>query len=98
MIPFLRKQFNDAFTPEKYQAFLRRLDLVCGTHVRFRLSVTPCFFPKELIDRMDRDGAELIRQLVDSPAYLAKSGLAGPAEFKVANEPAHPLLVQVDFG
>ena len=98
MIPFLRKQFNDAFTPEKYQAFLRRLDLVCGTHVRFRLSETPCFFPKELIDRMARDGAELIRQLVDSPAYLAKSDLAVPAEFKVPNEPGHPMFVQVDFG
>src|SRR5436305_8300121 len=98
MIPFLRKQFNDAFTPEKYQAFLRRLDLVCGTHVRFRLSETPCFFPKELIDRMARDGAELIRQLVDSPAYLAKSDLAVPEEFKVPNEAPHPMFVQVDFG
>src|SRR2546423_6282614 len=98
MIPFLRKQFNDAFTPEKYQAFLRRLDFVCGTHVRFRLSETPCFFPKELIDRMARDGAELIRQLVDSPAYLAKSDLAVPADFKVATELGHPMIVKAEVG
>ena len=98
MIPSLRKQFNDGFTPEKYQAFLRRVDEVCGTHVSFRLSETPCFFPKELIERMARDGQELIRQLVESPAYLAKSDLAVPAEFKVPNEPDHPMFVQVDFG
>jgi hypothetical protein len=98
MIPFLRKQFNDGFTPEKYQAFLRRIDEACGTHVQFRLSETPCFFPKELIDRMARDGAELVRQLVENPAYRAKSDEAVPAEFKVPNEPDHPMFVQVDFG
>jgi hypothetical protein len=98
MIPFLRKQFNDGFTPEKYSAFLRRVDEVSGTHVQFRLSETPCFFPKSLIDRMASDGAELIRQLVDNPVYLAKSDEAVPAEFKVPNEPDHPMFVQVDFG
>ncbi|SPF37940.1 conserved hypothetical protein [Candidatus Sulfotelmatobacter kueseliae] len=98
MIPSLRKQFNASFTPEKYQHFLRRIDEQCGTHVQFRLSETPCFFPKELIDRMARDGRELIRQLVDSPEYRAKSDEAVPAEFKVPNEPPHPMFVQVDFG
>ena len=98
MIPSLRKQFNDSFTPEKYQAFLRRVDEACGTHVQFRLSETPCFFPKALIDRMARDGQDLIRQLVDNPAYRAKSDDAVPAEFKVPNEAPHPMFVQVDFG
>src|SRR5258708_33842318 len=98
MIPCLRKQFNDGFTQEKYRAFLRRVDEVCGTHVSFRLSETPCFFPKELIERMASDGQELIRQLVESPAYLAKSDLAVPAEFKVPNEPDHPMCLQVGFG
>ncbi len=98
MIPSLRQQFNDSFTPEKYRAFLRRVDEVCGTHVQFRLSETPCFFPKTLLDRMAADGQALIRQLVDNPAYLSKSDQAVPAEFKVPNEPNHPMFVQVDFG
>src|SRR5579872_6773996 len=98
MIPSLRQQFNESFTPDKYQAFLRRVDEVSGTHVQFRLSETPCFFPKALIDRMASDGQELIRQLVDNPAYLSKSDEAVPAEFKVPNEPDHPMFVQVDFG
>jgi len=98
MIASLRKQYNSNFTPEKYQAFLRRIDDACGTHVQFRLSETPCFFPKSLLDRMAADGKELIRQLVDSPEYLARSNASIPEEFRVPNEPAHPMFVQVDFG
>lgn len=98
MIPSLRQQFNSNFKPEKYGAFLRRVDEICGTHVQFRLSETPCFFPKTLLDRMASDGEELIRQLVDNPNYRAKSDEAVPAEFKVHNEAPHPMFVQVDFG
>jgi hypothetical protein len=98
MIPSLRRQFNHNFTPEKYLAFLRRIDEICGTHVQFRLSETPCFFPKELIDRLTRDGEALIRQLVDNPQYRARSDEAVPREFKVPNEAPHPMFVQVDFG
>jgi hypothetical protein len=98
MIPSFRQQFNAHFTPQKYSAFLRRIDDLSGTHVQFRLSETPCFFPKELIDRMAADGKELIRQLVDNPEYRAKSDEAVPAEFKVPNEAPHPMFVQVDFG
>jgi hypothetical protein len=98
MIPTLRKQFNTGFTPEKYQTFLRRIDDACGTHVSFRLAETPCFFPKALLERMAEDGKELIRQLVESPEYRARSEASIPAEFRVPNEPAHPMFVQVDFG
>src|ERR1039458_2533267 len=98
MIPFLRKQFNVSFTPEKYQAFLRRVDAACGTHVQFRLSETPCFFSKSLLKRMAEGGKELIRQLVESPEYRARSNASIPEEFRVANEPAQPMFVQVDFG
>jgi hypothetical protein len=98
MIPFLRTQFNAGFTREKYQTFLRRIDDACGTHVQFRLSETPCFFPKALLERMARDGEELIRQLVESPEYRARSDASIPAEFRVPNEPAHPMFIQVDFG
>ncbi len=98
MIDTLRKQFNTNFTPGKYQSFLQSIDEACGTHVEFRLSETPCFFPKSLLDRMAEDGKELIRQLVENPDYLARSDNSIPAEYRVANEPSRPLFVQVDFG
>jgi hypothetical protein len=98
MIPSLRNKFNASFSPEKYQTFLRRVDDACGTHVKFRLSETPCFFPAQLLRRMADDGKVLIRQLVESPEYLARSNASIPEEFKVPNEPPHPMFVQVDFG
>jgi hypothetical protein len=98
MIPSLRRQFNASFTPDKYQAFLQRIDDACGTHVQFRLSETPCFFPQSLLRRMAEDGKELIRQLVESPEYRTRSNASIPEEFRVPNEPPHPMFVQVDFG
>jgi hypothetical protein len=98
MIPSLRKQFNSNFTSEQYQAFLRRIDDTCGAHVQFRLSETPCFFPKSLLERMAEDGKELIHQLVENAKYRATSDESIPAEFRVPNEPDHPMFVQVDFG
>jgi hypothetical protein len=98
MIESLRRQFNTNFTPEKYQAFLQRIDDACGTHVQFRLSETPCFFPKSLLDRMAEDGKKLIRQLVERPEYRAQSNASIPEEFRVPHEPEHPMFVQVDFG
>ncbi len=66
--------------------------------MQFRLSETPCFFPQFLLERMANNGKELIRQLVDSVEYRARSNVSIPAEFRVPNEPEHPMFVQVDFG
>jgi hypothetical protein len=98
MIPSLRQRFNANFTPQKYDALLARMQERCGTQVQFRLSETPCFFPKALLDRMSAAGKELVRQLVESPEYLAKSDQSIPPEFNVPNESPHPMFVQVDFG
>ncbi|MGC1374142.1 MAG: hypothetical protein WA824_18550, partial [Candidatus Sulfotelmatobacter sp.] len=98
MIPSLRAQFNANFTSEKYRIFLRTIDEACGAHVQFRLSETPCFFPKSLLDRMADDGQQLIRQLVENHKYRRESDSSTPAEFRVPNESTHPMFVQVDFG
>jgi len=98
MVPSFRQQFNANYTDGKYQALLRRLEERCGTAVKFRISETPCFFPKTLLDEMAGAGVELMRQLVESRDYRAKSEAAITAEFKVPNESPHPMFVQVDFG
>jgi hypothetical protein len=98
MIPSYRRAFNSGFTPEKYTTFRRELASRCGVEVPFQVSETPCFFPASLVERLGRDGKELIRQLVDSPEYLALSEKTIPAAFRVPNEAAHPLFIQVDFG
>jgi len=98
MIPSYRQAFNSGFTPEKYQRFRRELAARCGMEVPFQVSETPCFFPAALVNRLAEDGKILIRQLVDNPAYRSRSEASIPARFRVPNEPAHPMFVQVDFG
>ena len=97
MIPALRHRFNAAFKPEKYAAFMARLEAQTGVPPAFRHSETPCFFPMLLVDAMARDGSEIIRQLT-SPEYLAIARQAVPPQFDVPGEPDHPLFLQVDFG
>lgn len=98
MVPALRKSFNANFTPEKYRAFLESMDRECGTHIKFRNSETPCFYPKSLLECMAGYGSELVHQLVGNREYLAASSKSIPPEFNVPREMAHPEFVQVDFG
>jgi hypothetical protein len=98
MVPELRNRFNSNFTAQKYRAFLARVDEACGTHVKFRNSETPCFYPRSLLDKMATYGEELIRQLMISSTYLAASQRVIPAEFNVAGDSSHPEFIQVDFG
>jgi hypothetical protein len=98
MIPSLRQSFNSKYKAEKYPELLRLMAERCGVPIGFRVSETPCFVPPELLERMAADGKELIRQLVESPEYRARSEESIPAEFKVPNESPHPMFVQVDFG
>jgi hypothetical protein len=97
MIPSLRKQFNQNFTSEKYQKLLKLMQERCGAPVEFRISETPCFFPKALIDEMAQAGKELIQQL-ETPQYHKASDAAIPPEFNVPKEAPHPMFIQVDFG
>jgi hypothetical protein len=98
MIPSYRQDFNSRFTSEKYDQMRREMTSRCGMEVPFALCETPCFFPHELVERMGEDGKALVRQLVENPEYLARSEASIPPEFRVPNESAHPMFIQVDFG
>ena len=98
MIAALRQRFNAEFTPEKYERLRREMTARCGMEVPFALCETPCFFSNALVERMGEDGKALIRQLVESPEYRARSEASIPAKFRVPNESPHPMFIQVDFG
>jgi len=98
MIPSLRQAFNSKYKAEKYPELLALLAERCGVAIGFRVSETPCFLAVELLERMAAQGKELIRQLVESPEYRARSTESIPAAFRVPNESPHPMFIQVDFG
>jgi hypothetical protein len=98
MIPDLREAFNERFTPQKYRQFLKHLEAAAGTPIAFRVSETPCFLPKALLDQMAEYGRELVLQLVDNADYLRASDVTIPPRYHVANESPRPMFLQVDFG
>jgi hypothetical protein len=98
MIPALREEFNCNFTPEKYRRLLQSLDRACGAHIGFRVSETPCFVPKALLDQMSQYGRELVLQLVNNPEYRRTSDASVPPQYNVPHESPLPMFVQVDFG
>ncbi|HXY07411.1 MAG TPA: hypothetical protein VEI52_06090 [Terriglobales bacterium] len=97
MIPFLRSQFNQNFTLKKYRTLLEVMEERCGVAVPFRISETPCFFPKALVDEMAQYGKELIHQL-GRAEYRKASDQAIPPAYNVPREAPFPLFIQVDFG
>jgi len=98
MIPELRRDFNQRFTPAKYRQFLANIAARSGTEVKFRLSETPCFFPAALVETMQEAGKELIHQLTGNETYLNAARQQIPKGFLTPNESNKPLFIQVDFG
>jgi hypothetical protein len=96
MVPTLRDQYNAQFTAEKYREFLQELENAVGTKIEFRVCETPVFLPKDLLQEMQQAAVEIIAQL-NSPGYLSESERAVPELYRVPNEDAHPLFVQIDF-
>lgn len=94
----LRDWFNSNWTPEKYRQFLAGLNADLGAPVEFRISETPCFFDEALASRMCEAGVALLGQLIGNPEYQEASEAAIPAEYRVPNEAAQPMFVQVDYG
>jgi hypothetical protein len=98
MIPALREAFNRNFLPETYQRLLRNLEVTAGTPIAFRVSETPCFLPKALLEQMAEYGRDLVLQLVNNPEYHRASEVTVPPQYNVANESPRPMFLQVDFG
>jgi len=98
MISSYRSAFNASFASETYQHFRRELTARCGMDIPFQVSETPCFFPASLIEQLADAGTTLIRQLVENPDYHQRSEASIPEQFRVPNEPPHPMFIQVDFG
>lgn len=98
MIPALREPFNRNYLPETYGQLLRNLEASAGTPIGFRVSETPCFLPRALLNQMAEYGRDLVLQLVNNPEYLRASDVTIPNRFNVANQSLRPMFLQVDFG
>lgn len=97
MHSLLRKAYNEAFTPEKYQRFLHTINTAVGEAVTFRVAETPIFVPKSLKNQL-LQGVEDICAVLQQSDFKQRSEAALPAHLRVPGEDDHTIFLQLDFG
>ncbi len=97
MIPFIREKYNQQFTKEKYQAFLKDLEAAHPGQLDFRVAETPIFVSRDFTRKM-LDACESIVDIIVDPRFISLTKDAVPADVKVPNENSHPQFIAFDFG
>jgi hypothetical protein len=97
MHPNIRQQYNNAFTQEKYEAFLNTVHTAYGEPVTFRVCETPVFVPKSLKNQLIQ-GVEDICSVITRPDFKARSQAALPRHLTLPDEDEHTMFLQLDFG
>ena len=97
MIPAIRKEFNDNFTKEKYEAFLHELHNVHPGAIEFRVAETPVFVPKAFTKQM-LAACESIVDIITDPKFKELTKNAIPQHLRVPSENEHSHFIAFDFG
>lgn len=96
MIPKYRTQFNEEFSPEKYQKVNELIKEKTGYEAGFRISESPIFLSNEFWQKLDDASQSIISQIKKmSDEELSK---AIPANCNVPNDTKKPHFVAIDFG
>lgn len=97
MVPAVRKQYNEHFTTEKYEAFLKELHSKHPGAIEFRVAETPVFIDRAFRNKI-LSACESIVDVITQPSFINSSTAAIPEEVKVPNENAHTHFIAFDFG
>ncbi len=93
----LRKQFNEQFSEEKYQQYMKEIDTLAPGTLDFRNAETPIFIPKEFTKKM-LDACEDILDVVTAKNFKELTQRSIPADLNVPGEDDHPQCLVFDFG
>ena len=96
MNPSIRKQFNEAFTEAKYQAYIEFIEKKQGGALQFRLAETPLFLDKEFTKTLMDAGNSICEQLTN-PALIKQTSNAIPSHAITKNETELPECLVLDF-
>lgn len=97
MVPALRKAYNTAFSPEKYETFLKDLHHKYPGAIDFRVAETPVFIPRNFAAQLT-DACENIIDLIVDPDFKQRTERAIPTGDRVPGENDHSHFLAFDFG
>ncbi|RYZ62190.1 MAG: hypothetical protein EOO14_03015 [Chitinophagaceae bacterium] len=97
MIGKFREAYNQNFTQESYQSYLKALDAHYPAQLDFRVAETPIFVPDDFNRKMQETSKAII-DVIQTSAYIEESNRAIPEQLRVPNEDGHPHFIAFDFG
>ena len=97
MIESLRKTYNEAFTLEKYNAFLQSIYAAFHHQPVFRIAETPVFIPDDFRDKLFQACDDIV-DVIAAPNFKSLTDRAIRPEHFVPNEDGHPTFIVIDFG
>ncbi len=97
MVTSLRQSFNENFTTEQFNAFLRALDAPYPGAIEFRIAETPVFIPKTF-SRKITEACDYIVDLLIDPGFAKLTERSIPKDEYVPNENDHAHMIAFDFG
>ena len=96
MIQSVRQVYNQAFSPERYRAFLDKINADLPNQLDFRVAETPVFVSKLLTDKL-LQACDNIVSVITQDDFKVLTEQAIPAGQRVPNEDEHTQFLAVDF-
>ncbi|MBW3468612.1 hypothetical protein [Arthrospiribacter ruber] len=97
MIETQRKRFNEAFSKEKYQAFLNDITADFDYLPTFRIAETPFFLPDALKSQL-LEGSQQVIDFIQRDDFRSITQKSLLVNSNVPNEDAHTQFLAIDFG
>jgi len=97
MISTIRGLYNEYYSKENYEAFLKDLNSVHPGAIEFRVAETPVFVSKEFTKKM-LDACENIVDVIADPGFIELTKNAIPKNIRVPGENKHTHFIAFDFG
>lgn len=97
MIHPIRQQYNQNFSTERYEAFLKELYNVHPGSIEFRVAETPVFIPSDFKKKL-LDACESIVDIITDPVFISKTDKAIPPSLQVKGDIGHSHFIAFDFG
>jgi hypothetical protein len=97
MVSAIRRGYNDNFSKEKYEAFLKELNNMHPGAIEFRVAETPVFVSRDFTGKM-LDACESIVDVITDPDFEELIKNAVPKNIHVPGESGHSHFIAFDFG
>lgn len=97
MVPSIRQIFNEQFTVDRYQSYLKDLNSKFPDAIEFRVAETPVFIDRSFKDKI-LAACESIVDVITQYNFNILTSHAIPSNVRVPNENAHTHFIAFDFG